>query len=107
MRQVSIPNSQVVAKEYVYTDEDGNEKREVHLVIDLKPDDREDLSLIVRYPDAEWLASLIEILTFYYKPNPWSWISVRQNSWFATTHLKGRSKWLISPTHNSPASISL
>ena len=67
MRQVSIPNSQVVAKEYVYTDEDGNEKREVHLVIDLKPDDSEDLSLIVRYPDAEWLASLIEILTFYYK----------------------------------------
>ena len=67
MRQVIIPNSQVVAQEYVYTDEDGNEKREVHLVIDLKPDDSEDLSLIVRYPDAEWLASLIEILTFYYK----------------------------------------
>ena len=67
MRQVIIPNSQVVAKEYVYTDEDGNEKREVHLVIDLKPLEGEVLSLIVPYPDAEWLASLIEILTFYYK----------------------------------------
>ena len=66
-KNFSIPNSQVIVKECTYTDEDGNEKREVHLVIDLKPDDSEDLSLIVRYPDAEWLASLIEILTFYYK----------------------------------------
>ena len=66
MRQVIIPNSQVVAKEFAYTDEDGTEKREVHLVIDLKPLEGEVLSLIVPYPDAEWLASLIEILNFYY-----------------------------------------
>ena len=62
-----ILSSQVNVKEYVYTDEAGNEQREVHLVIDLKPLEGDVLSFIVPYPDAERLASLINKLAFYYK----------------------------------------
>jgi len=65
MPQALIPFEDIHVKEFVGTDENGNEQSEVHLVITLQGIEGESLDLIVRFHGPNMLGSFVEVLEFY------------------------------------------
>ena len=65
MPQVLIPFEDIHVKEFVGTDENGNEVSELHLVITLQAQEGENLDLIVRFKGPNMLGSFVEVLNFY------------------------------------------